>query len=362
MTVDRAVVADVKARAGLVGLVAKDGVKLARAGRQGRYVGLCPFHGERTGSFHVDDRGFRCYGCGARGDVIDYLRLSRGMTFRAAMDFLRGGEGLPVARQAPAPARRSRGGAPRERAWKLWRSTRPLAGSAAETYLREARGIDLERLGHPPGGLRALAGHDYWRPPIKGEPDDKPILMGCFPAMVAALCDRERRFLGVQVTWLQAGGAGKVKLVRPDGKALPARKIVGQMRHAGVRLTAAGLTLQVAEGVENALTATTLNGVGAHAAVSKGNLAGEAADDGERLPDGRVLPGLRPDMARPGWLPPRGVRRVVIVADNDEEDPRFAEACYVRASRRLLALGYEVAVAWPEPGTDLNDMVMGDAR
>ena len=37
------------------------------------WKGLCPFHGEKTPSFHVYDKGFfKCYGCGVGGDVIKF--------------------------------------------------------------------------------------------------------------------------------------------------------------------------------------------------------------------------------------------------------------------------------------------------
>ncbi len=50
-------------------------VELKRAGRD--YVCLCPFHGERTASCHVytDTQSFYCFGCGAGGDVINFVRM-----------------------------------------------------------------------------------------------------------------------------------------------------------------------------------------------------------------------------------------------------------------------------------------------
>lgn len=49
-------------------------VKLRPAGR-GEYSGLCPFHDESSASFTVNEvKGFyHCFGCGAHGDVIDFL-------------------------------------------------------------------------------------------------------------------------------------------------------------------------------------------------------------------------------------------------------------------------------------------------
>src|SRR4051812_5815287 len=48
------------------------------------YKGLCPFHSEKTPSFHVNrDKGFfHCFGCSAGGDVFKFLELQEKMGFR----------------------------------------------------------------------------------------------------------------------------------------------------------------------------------------------------------------------------------------------------------------------------------------
>ena len=51
------------------------------------YVGLCPFHNEKTGSFHVN-RGkqfYHCFGCGAGGNVFTFLMNYENMTFPEAV-------------------------------------------------------------------------------------------------------------------------------------------------------------------------------------------------------------------------------------------------------------------------------------
>jgi DNA primase len=54
--------------------VVQERVPLRRSGTT--WKGLCPFHGEKTPSFHVYDKGFfKCYGCGAGGDVIRFVEL-----------------------------------------------------------------------------------------------------------------------------------------------------------------------------------------------------------------------------------------------------------------------------------------------
>ena len=73
-------------RTDIVALVASR-VELRRAGRS--FSGLCPFHGERTPSFHVNPerRMFKCFGCGAGGDAISFVMKNEGKSFvEAARD------------------------------------------------------------------------------------------------------------------------------------------------------------------------------------------------------------------------------------------------------------------------------------
>jgi DNA primase len=62
--------------------VIQDYVSLKKVGAT--YKGLCPFHGEKTPSFHVNrDKGFfHCFGCGAGGDVFKFLELHDKIGFR----------------------------------------------------------------------------------------------------------------------------------------------------------------------------------------------------------------------------------------------------------------------------------------
>lgn len=51
----------------------------------------CPFHNERTASMKIYAQGFYCFGCGAGGDVIDFVRLYERCDFKTAFRML-GGE------------------------------------------------------------------------------------------------------------------------------------------------------------------------------------------------------------------------------------------------------------------------------
>ena len=63
---------DLKSHAGIVQIV-QERVPLRRAGVA--WKGLCPFHGEKTPSFNVNEarRTFKCFGCGVGGDVIKFI-------------------------------------------------------------------------------------------------------------------------------------------------------------------------------------------------------------------------------------------------------------------------------------------------
>ena len=74
---------ELKARVGIVEVIGKR-VRLIRRGRQ--YLGLCPFHGEKTPSFHVWDDHYHCFGCGAHGSVIDFVMQSDKVGFREAVE------------------------------------------------------------------------------------------------------------------------------------------------------------------------------------------------------------------------------------------------------------------------------------
>jgi len=67
-------------------------VKLRRQGNE--WLGLCPLHGEKTPSFSVnpDKEKFYCQGCGAGGDVVDFVRLLNGISTTDAIDALTGGK------------------------------------------------------------------------------------------------------------------------------------------------------------------------------------------------------------------------------------------------------------------------------
>src|SRR4051812_37435053 len=96
---------EVKARTNIADIVG-DYVSLKSAG-VGSLKGLCPFHDERSPSFHVRPQvgRYHCFGCGEGGDVIDFVQKVDGLGFSEAVEYLAGKVGLQL--------RYEEGGAPR---------------------------------------------------------------------------------------------------------------------------------------------------------------------------------------------------------------------------------------------------------
>ena len=89
------VIAQVRSAADIVDFV-NQVTPLKLAGKS--YKGLCPFHREKTPSFHVDrDKGlFYCFGCGAGGDVFKFLSLTERFTFPEAVEHVASRVGIEL--------------------------------------------------------------------------------------------------------------------------------------------------------------------------------------------------------------------------------------------------------------------------
>ncbi len=154
---------EVKAVADIVAVVSAR-TQLRKTG--GRYLGRCPFHEERTPSFSVNatDKLYYCFGCGAKGDLITFVRETEQLDFAGAIEWLADRFNVQIEYEETSPqqdASRRR----RERLLELldaaatfyerylWDSQ---AGSLARDYLA-GRGLDEDvcreyRLGLALGG------------------------------------------------------------------------------------------------------------------------------------------------------------------------------------------------------------------
>src|SRR5271170_3260671 len=88
-------VAKVRAATDIAALIGEH-TALKRVGR--RFVGLCPFHGEKTPSFSVNaEEGlYYCFGCHVSGDAISFLRAIEGCNFVEAVERLAARAGITI--------------------------------------------------------------------------------------------------------------------------------------------------------------------------------------------------------------------------------------------------------------------------
>src|SRR4051794_41805419 len=103
-------VEEVKAAADILAVVGGR-TQLRKAGP--RYVARCPFHEERTPSFSVNavEKFYYCFGCGAKGDVITFVRETEQLDFAGAVEWLADPFNLQIQYEETSPgpdARRQR--------------------------------------------------------------------------------------------------------------------------------------------------------------------------------------------------------------------------------------------------------------
>lgn len=154
--------AEIRARISIVEVISAH-IALRKAGRN--YTGLCPFHGEKTPSFSVNEEGgfYHCFGCGAGGNVFTFLSRVEGLSFPEAVRRLaaKAGVALPQAERDPQALERDRLFKVNDIAATyfqrcLWGNV----GEVARRYLEE-RGLGKEiaerfRLGFAPPGYEGL--------------------------------------------------------------------------------------------------------------------------------------------------------------------------------------------------------------
>lgn len=151
MSVSPAFIEELNARVPISRIVGRKVTWDLRRSNQARgdWWAPCPFHGEKTASFHVDDqKGFYyCFGCHAKGDALTFLRESDGLDFIDAVKVLAAEAGLPMPVRDPVKAkhddRRTVLVDAMEAAARYYRMQLATGqGGEAREYLLSRRGLD----------------------------------------------------------------------------------------------------------------------------------------------------------------------------------------------------------------------------
>lgn len=279
-------------------------VQLHRSGNE--WKGCCPFHADRSPSFTIfaDGERFYCFGCGASGDVLDYVMRLHGLGMVDAARCLGAGDLQKVEMPKLSPAdRENRNG----EALSIWENAVPAAGTLAESYLA-SRAI----LPSFPPDIR------FSRLPYgKSNP---------LPCLVAAVRDVAGKVTGIQRIYLRGDGMGKADLPK-------AKLSLGTVAGGAIRLgelDASGM-VTVCEGPEDGLSLLSMIGGPVWAA------AGAS-----------MLPAMRF---------PSCIRSVVIGADNDAAGEQAAR----KAAQAFAMRGLSVRIIYPAAGfKDFNDELRGE--
>jgi len=137
---------------------------------RGDFWACCPFHGEKSPSFHAEDRKgrYHCFGCGVSGDHFTFLVEQEGLTFPDAVAQLAAEAGIPLPERDPESEKREEQRASLhdvlEKAARFFEAVLQSAdGGKARAYLRE-RGLAPEiqnrfRIGYAPASRNALKEH-----------------------------------------------------------------------------------------------------------------------------------------------------------------------------------------------------------
>jgi DNA primase len=157
------VLAELRAAVDIVEVVSEH-TRLKKAGRS--WKGLCPFHNERTPSFTVDrDKGlYHCFGCGAGGDVIHFVRQIDRLDFPEAIEALASRFGVAIPKRVshgPRDEQREKLLAAVAAAQRFYAAELAKPGNPAAAYLEERRvpGSVAKALGvgYAPPGWETLA-------------------------------------------------------------------------------------------------------------------------------------------------------------------------------------------------------------
>lgn len=285
--------------------------------------GLCPLHNEKTPSLHVSPEKnlWHCFGCGAGGDVIEWVKRLKKIDFAAAVEILTDRSSFRGSSLNSAPATPGAILSPDTipdpntgKAYLTWCAAHDIRnGDAASLYLY-LRGLSIPEM----------------TPCLRYHPNLWCAEIGdVAPALIAAIEDNHE-FTGIQRIWLTP----KLETVNGEGPrdnrlgGLQARKkSLGRLGSGAVRLGRPGPTLGLAEGVEDAIAARLL--------FSHPVWAVCGANRYEKV--ARALP--------------TSVREVVFFVDNDN-------AGLTQAAKAMEAISLGSLLMRPPPGhKDWNDVL-----
>jgi hypothetical protein len=272
-----------------------------------------PTSEDDTPSLHVYRDHYHCFGCGAHGGHLDWLREVEGLDVDAAIDVIFHWQGRSLSRRQDNDARTLK------LALALWQAAKPITGTLAARYLVDIRGIDVEKL---PTDI-----------PLRFHPQCTFGAGKRLPCLIALYQDIESD---------EPAGIHRIALtpeVMAGGKV--ERRSLGRWpAPRAIKLWPATTILYLGEGIETVLAAAT------------------------RLPyrDGTLM--------QPAWaaVSTGGISKFPVLQDVTElrlllDHDSAGETCAALCRQRWEAAGRKVTrLRPPQPGYDFNDVVLEKLR
>ena len=178
---DKEMISEIKNSVNIVDVIGET-VALTKAGRN--FLGLCPFHGEKTPSFNVveDKQFYHCFGCGKSGDVFKFIEDYRGVSFMDAVQIVADRAGISLGMER-ASADRPRQEHPHQALYDIHTEAAKFyhavlmttkIGEEARAYLYQ-RGLTDEVIKHFQIGLAPNEGN-YLHKSMAGKFDESIIM------------------------------------------------------------------------------------------------------------------------------------------------------------------------------------------
>ena len=178
---DKEMISEIKNSVNIVDVIGET-VALTKAGRN--FLGLCPFHGEKTPSFNVveDKQFYHCFGCGKSGDVFKFIEDYRGVSFMDAVQIVADRAGISLGMER-AGADRPRQAHPHQALYDIHTEAAKFyhavlmttkIGEEARAYLYQ-RGLTDEVIKHFQIGLAPNEGN-YLHKSMAGKFDESTIM------------------------------------------------------------------------------------------------------------------------------------------------------------------------------------------
>lgn len=166
MAIPSSFIQELLARTDIVDVVGRH-VQLKKGGAN--FMGLCPFHGEKSPSFSVSPakQFYHCFGCGASGDAIKFMTEHVGMTFIEAVKDLSQQYGLQVPEDDVSPQDRAKAAQAREQQATLTSVLEKACQAYSKNLRTSERAIDYFKRRGVSGGIAKTFGLGYapegWR-------------------------------------------------------------------------------------------------------------------------------------------------------------------------------------------------------